>query len=307
MLQNWQKHVSIHTPTQGVTSDLSALSIRATVSIHTPTQGVTPLTRFPLTETLFQSTHPRRVWHARKRAAHRRNVSIHTPTQGVTSVNPNAAANCLFQSTHPRRVWHHHASSYPKQRKVSIHTPTQGVTVIICRVFVVLSFQSTHPRRVWHSSSATDASVQCFNPHTHAGCDFDEILEENRDVLVSIHTPTQGVTVASSTKINDNKVSIHTPTQGVTNSIGITANLYEVSIHTPTQGVTLHLFQIDVHGQGFNPHTHAGCDGAGSWFKAVGLCFNPHTHAGCDRSLIVLFCHVLFQSTHPRRVWPHLR
>ncbi len=34
----------------------------------------------------------------------------------------------------------------------------------------------------------------CFNPHTHAGCDRMEILE-NVLSIVSIHTPTQGVTV----------------------------------------------------------------------------------------------------------------
>ena len=59
-------NVSIHTPTQGVTCDLSALSIRATVSIHTPTQGVT----INVLKNMEYSK-----------------VSIHTPTQGVTESN----------------------------------------------------------------------------------------------------------------------------------------------------------------------------------------------------------------------------
>ena len=57
--------------------------------------------------------------------------------------------------------------------KVSIHTPTQGVTPFI---FAQVSDQ------------------ECFNPHTHAGCDRMEILE-NVLSIVSIHTPTQGVTL----------------------------------------------------------------------------------------------------------------
>ena len=34
----------------------------------------------------------------------------------------------------------------------------------------------------------------CFNPHTHAGCDF-TIVKISGILLVSIHTPTQGVTI----------------------------------------------------------------------------------------------------------------
>ena len=143
-------------------------------------------------------------------------VSIHTPTQGVTIRVGNSVVQILFQSTHPRRVWlidiiikiiskcfnpHTHAGcDIEKQHAqgkmtVSIHTPTQGVTSICS----------------WSSTKAVS-----FNPHTHAGCDY--LLEvQNRDhssfnphthagcdqfytyclynIFVSIHTPTQGVTL----------------------------------------------------------------------------------------------------------------
>ena len=56
-------------------------------------------------------------------------------------------------------------------------------------------------------------------------------------VMVSIHTPTQGVTFLLVVVYHSNKVSIHTPTQGVTN-----ITIRTGSIHS------------------FNPHTHAGCD-----------------------------------------------
>ena len=57
-----QVEVSIHTPTQGVTWWGSPTWRRLSVSIHTPTQGVTWKCLIPNRTTLFQSTHPRRVW-----------------------------------------------------------------------------------------------------------------------------------------------------------------------------------------------------------------------------------------------------
>ena len=55
--------VSIHTPTQGVTSGVPVYTAGTEVSIHTPTQGVTTL----------RPSYPSSP-----------SVSIHTPTQGVT-------------------------------------------------------------------------------------------------------------------------------------------------------------------------------------------------------------------------------
>ena len=77
----------------------------------------------------------------------------------------------------------------------------------------------------------------CFNPHTHAGCDLRYItVWVFKDV--SIHTPTQGVTVDARIVVIRIDVSIHTPTQGVTVSLLPDGRLWTVSIHTPTQGVT---------------------------------------------------------------------
>ena len=55
---------------------------------------------------------------------------------------------------------------------------------------------------------------------------------------VSIHTPTQGVTVMECELCVYRQVSIHTPTQGVTIEIIVDLLVSKVSIHTPTQGVT---------------------------------------------------------------------
>ena len=126
---------------------------------------------------VFQSTHPRRVWHRQKFGKSGTGVSIHTPTQGVTKVYEILG----------------------RFKKVSIHTPTQGVTYIARtinfgkmfqsthprrvwlwideRIDGLVSFQSTHPRRVWPCLVPINTTLDCFNPHTHAGCDcLDNIL-----------------------------------------------------------------------------------------------------------------------------------
>ena len=130
-------------------------------------------------------------------------VSIHTPTKGVTlngfiinlipqSFNPHTHEGCdfgfclsilwcgKFQSTHPRRVWQlmHNSSAVP------------------------LPFQSTHPRRVWPKCSFGLTSETCFNPHTHEGCDT-LWFRCSSWWLVSIHTPTKGVTACRSSYARD--------------------------------------------------------------------------------------------------------
>ena len=144
------------------------------VSIHTPTQGVTISFDGYLLNRQFQSTHPRRVW---LRIAYEKvgiiNVSIHTPTQGVT---------LDIHLSYTEIV-------------VSIHTPTQGVTV---PGFLRLSlYRCFNP----HTHAGCDYTFRegyligfSFNPHTHAGCDLYEPVSLPKSI-VSIHTPTQGVTL----------------------------------------------------------------------------------------------------------------
>ena len=100
--------------------------------------------------------------------------------------------------------------------QVSIHTPTKGVTLYV---------------------QYKRDDCQCFNPHTHEGCDG--------------HTKCKEPIIA---------VSIHTPTKGVTRFCPPFLYFFLVSIHTPTKGVTSRLIIAYVQNQGFNPHTHEGCD-----------------------------------------------
>ena len=146
----------------------------------------------------------------------------------------------MFQSTHPRRVW----------RGFNTLTPP------------IVMFQSTHPRRVWLFSPFLITCYLCgFNPHTHAGCDQGTVPFD-REIKVSIHTPTQGVTLTSSGTWSYQSMFQSTHPRRVW-QYGVCWSSYFCS--------------------SFNPHTHAGCDvnsldGLGNYSER----FNPHTHAGCD-------------------------
>ena len=99
---------------------------------------------------------------------------------------------------------------------------------------------------------------------------------------VSIHTPTKGVTKEHGEWWLPDAVSIHTPTKGVTHYQQTSGQKINVSIHTPTKGVTgigyHHVVDLD----GFNPHTHEGCDAQCGEVLKLEDSFNPHTHEGCD-------------------------
>ena len=79
-----------------------------------------------------------------------RRVSIHAPTQGATKKACIPIKLYKFQSTHPRRV----------RRKIKYPVVRFG------------KFQSTHPRRVRQCRWEGPRMERCFNPRTHAGCDF---------------------------------------------------------------------------------------------------------------------------------------
>ena len=100
--------ISIHTPTQGVTTHNIKMKPKACISIHTPTQGVTVSGISGGVDC---------------------NISIHTPTQGVTQSLSTVRGD--ISNFNP----HSHAGSDPfetystNEQYISIHTPTQGVTL----------------------------------------------------------------------------------------------------------------------------------------------------------------------------------
>ena len=165
--------VSIHTPTQGVTINGPTGAACTFVSIHTPTQGVTlRLSQRMAISRLFQSTHPRRVW---------QDIAI-----GEVVLKG-------FQSTHPRRVW-------PIKQQTTMNS---------------LCFNPhTHAGCDRRSLNSSIASF-CFNPHTHAGCDLFSFAYHPNPLGFNPHTHA-GCDFASLIASTPLSVSIHTPTQGVT-------------------------------------------------------------------------------------------
>ena len=163
-------------------------------------------------------------------------------------------------------------------------------------------FQSTHPRRVWLPLSLklrrhggfnphTHAGCDCrsflskpdflgFNPHTHAGCDDgDKQIQEQAGV--SIHTPTQGVTVRCKTRLT-NSVFQSTHPRRVWPCVhsSVLAEPWFQSTHPRRVWQIVNRFVAFI--ISFNPHTHAGCDRCHGWPASTIYRFNPHTHAGCD-------------------------
>ena len=143
------------------------------VSIHAPTQGATGVEIGYFPEIVFQSTHPRRV---RLQAGLLKErvifVSIHAPTQGATYD---------WESRYPKFYVSIHAPTQGAtggtiniiaHKGVSIHAPTQGATSRSTMIQSTGKFQSTHPRRVRHIESFFTKDEDCFNPRTHAGCDY---------------------------------------------------------------------------------------------------------------------------------------
>ena len=76
-------HISIHTPTKGVTILEEGNPIILIISIHTPTKGVTS--------------------GSSNNKDDEDEISIHTPTKGVTSTLCGRTLQGVFQSTLPRR------------------------------------------------------------------------------------------------------------------------------------------------------------------------------------------------------------
>ena len=143
-------------------------------------------------------------------------VSIHTPTKGVTFEKWVSAIH----------------------QRVSIHTPTKGVTGKVLTLCMMLVCFNPHTHEGCDLvATRRQLAKKCFNPHTHEGCDY-LVTYLQVVMLVSIHTPTKGVTQLTSI------LCLHTDSFNPHTHEGCDLNMREliflliVSIHTPTKGVT---------------------------------------------------------------------
>ena len=143
-----------------------------------------------------------------------------------------------FQSTHPRRVWLTLCVSLIGLLSFNPHTHEGCDT----RCYI-----ESRNRRCFnpHTHEGCDCifapikhSNLCFNPHTHEGCDYDDIKKYIHRLSFNPHTHEGCDAQEHLCKVLE-VVSIHTPTKGVTNFCFAFCHCFAVSIHTPTKGVTL--------------------------------------------------------------------
>ena len=100
--------------------------------------------------------------------------------------------------------------------------------------------------------------------------------------LISIHTPTRGVTLHCLSPFHVSRISIHTPTRGVTPNLTRQHLLCSISIHTPTRGVTLYQLRKGVD-EDISIHTPTrGVTISSRLWTLQGCYFNPHSHKGSD-------------------------
>ena len=166
----------------------------------------------------------------------------------------------MFQSTHLHEVWH----CLPDD------------------LYNRYMFQSTHLHEVWLLQLLLFKIILSFNPHTYMWCDR-RLLFELLLLIVSIHTPTWGVTCPFSVTHQCLIVSIHTPTWGVTKLTMDALNLQQFQ--------STHLHEVWLYN---------------SWLHNNRTGFNPHTYMRCDRVMPVLASAFdKFQSTHLHEVWPY--
>ena len=144
----------------------------------------------------FQSILPQGEWrHSPHSLAAWQQISIHTPTRGVTQELPPYMVVMDISIHTPTRGVTDHGHSDIAYTVISIHTPTRGVTVHIRETYLYKGN---------------------FNPHSHKGSDcighhMEHLTEEFQSTLpqgewrhrdkcwlfanvISIHTPTRGVT-----------------------------------------------------------------------------------------------------------------
>ena len=148
---------------------------REHISIHTPTQGVTVVFYFFTFFQEFQSTLPRREW-----------LSVHSYLQMQSSdFNPHSHAGSdttpmqrllkaiLFQSTLPRREWRLMSWIVFLLLWFQSTLPRREWQLFCATIDLSTLFQSTLPRREWQSAGRIDGAYTLyFNPHSHAGSDF---------------------------------------------------------------------------------------------------------------------------------------
>ena len=124
----------------------------------------------------FQSTHLHEVWRW-KQCTRQESIS--------------------FQSTHLHEVWQEALNALLLEEKFqSTHLHEVWLLNLFFK-YLVPMFQSTHLHEVWPIEYIFSRWQLSFNPHTYMRCDVCPFSVTHQCLIVSIHTPTWGVTLRS--------------------------------------------------------------------------------------------------------------
>ena len=170
---------------------------------------------------------------------------------------------------------------------VSIHTPTQGVTKMKVRAQQMAKFQSTHPRRVWRRHIRRYSLWRCFNPHTHAGCDYEKLCLYQSWFCFNPHT--HAGCDFNRIHNNDKAQSFNPHTHAgcdiyfdfFSNSQWEFQSTHPRRVWLASSPVIVRLCLF----QSTHPRRVWQCPICWAYICCTG--FNPHTHAGCDRHQVI--------------------
>ena len=184
-----------------------------------------------------------------------------------------------FQSTHLHEVWlfiFWELEDLVPFQSTHLHEVWQNLND---NAFYRNQFQSTHLHEVWPSLTSITSITTSFNPHTYMRCDFGK-NEIGFARLVSIHTPTWGVTITF-------------------------CNIFLAQLFQSTHlhEVWHRIQYIGSYHRCFNPHTYMRCD---AFMSSINVASSVSIHTptwGVTRSVLVISSESKFQSTHLHEVW----
>ena len=168
-------------------------------------------------DSMFQSTHLHEVWPSRTDSRSRLLVFQSTHLHEVWQLsrylvirhfcfNPHTYMRCdyaslnwaatfpVFQSTHLHEVWPNSSKLTFAWAGFNPHTYMRCDTLILLIRFIIISFNPHTYMRCDSGCCVASCCIIGFNPHTYMRCDGRHSPCHHL-VVVSIHTPTWGVTV----------------------------------------------------------------------------------------------------------------
>ena len=134
---------------------------------------------------------------------------------------------------------------------------------------------------MWHFVDLFHNYKNGFNPHTYMRCDAGVRGDSNQNI-VSIHTPTWGVTTSTCKKTTP--PCSFNPHTYMRCDLQVIADASDIDRFNPHTYMRCDFARHEAiwKDKRFNPHTYMRCDQDGAWYVMTEDGFNPHTYMRCD-------------------------